>query len=75
MGVSIIYDSFNSYLVFKPDGDGIWVTLGFVDWGWRAKAAGVGGVVLWSYVNDPTYVDTDVFPVWSSVLHNTGIDK
>jgi hypothetical protein len=75
MGVSRIYDSFKSYLVFKPAGDGIWVTLGYVDWGWRAKAAGVGGVVLWSHVKDPTYIDTDEFPGWSSVLYNTGVDE
>lgn len=31
-------DKFKTYLMFHPDGDGIWITLGRTDWGWHGDA-------------------------------------
>jgi len=75
LGVVSITDDFKTYLVFHPDGDGIWVTLGRVNWGWHGYA-GVdinnGTVELEdSSVTPPTYTDTDEFSVWSSVYSNS----
>jgi hypothetical protein len=69
-----ITDSFKTYLVFKPVGDGIWVTLGRVTWGWSAYAvvdADGTGDLIDSSTNAPTYTDTDEFPLWSSIYRNS----
>ena len=72
-----INDSFKTYLVFKPDGDSIWVTLGRVDWGWSALASSInltppyfGWQLDSSSTTVPSHTDTDEFPVWSNVLRN-----
>jgi hypothetical protein len=71
-GVSDVYgfenitDSFQTYLVFKPDddsaGSSIWVTFGIVTWGWSAAES------RWSLtttnVTPATYSDSDAFPQW-----------
>ena len=73
-----IKDSFRTYLVFHPAGDGIWVTLGRVRWGWSGFASDVnmGSDLLWqldqSSLTSPLYTDTDEFPEWPSVLQNSG---
>jgi hypothetical protein len=69
-----ITDSFKTYLVFKPTGDSIWVTLGRVDWGWSGYAvvdADGTGDLIDSSTNAPTYTNTDEFPVWSSIYQNS----
>jgi hypothetical protein len=60
-------DSFQTYLVFKPDGDSIWVTLGMVNWGWSGDALYFtsGWELDSSSVTSPTYTDSDAFPAWS----------
>ncbi len=70
---SWINDSFKTYLVFKPDGDGsIWVTLGRADWGWSALVSWYFG---WDFdagsLTQPSYTDLDEFPVWPDILHNS----
>ena len=71
-----ISDSFKTYLVFHPQGDGIWVTLGRVDWGWSGAASYVlfGSFFNWELysgsLTSPHYTDTDEFPVYPDVLHN-----
>lgn len=35
-------DRFTTYLMYKPNGHGIWVTLGAIDWGWSGFAAHAG---------------------------------
>jgi hypothetical protein len=73
-----INDSFKTYLVFHPPGDGIWVTLGRVDWGWSGFASDVnmGSDLLWELdscsLTLPHYTDTDEFPEYPDVLLNSG---
>jgi Glucodextranase, domain B len=71
-------DSFKTYLVFNPDPNNaanIWVTLGRVDWGWSGYAAFDIPTIKWLLItgstNAPTYINTDEFPVWPSVYHNS----
>ncbi len=73
-----IADSFNDYVVFKPDGNAnnIYVTLGRVFWSWSASTSYTGGA--WSsptyQVNGPSSPDSsDEFPVWPDTLYNVGI--
>ena len=35
-------DRFTTYLMYKPNAHGIWVTLGAIDWGWSGFAARTG---------------------------------
>jgi hypothetical protein len=70
-----ITDGFKTYLVFKPNGDGIWVTLGLVNWGWYGEAYYYESSGWWltdQSVAGPIYTDTDQPAVWSHILHNTG---
>jgi hypothetical protein len=67
-----ITDHFKTYLVFKPTGDGIWVTLGRVDWGWYGQAFGyINGTwgLLDSSITSPTNTDTDEFPEYPDTYH------
>jgi hypothetical protein len=72
----IINDSFETYLMFKPDGianDGIgniWVTLGVVTWGWGASEK--NGQLMAPQTVQPTYQDTDQFPTWTQVYSGHG---
>jgi hypothetical protein len=60
-------DSFQTYLEFKPDGpNNIWVTLGIVTWGWGGTET--SGVLTSSSTNQPTYSNSDQFPVWLQTL-------
>jgi hypothetical protein len=67
-------DKFLTYLVFKPDGaSDIWVTLGLVKWEWSGtestSALGVETLTS-SWTNGPSFLKTNSFPNWNSVLHN-----
>jgi hypothetical protein len=71
-------DSFKTYLVFNPDpalAGNIWVTLGRVDWGWSGYAAFDIPTAKWLLItgstNSPAYTNTDEFPVWPSIYHNS----
>jgi len=64
---TVVYDVFKTYFQFKPAGDGIWVTMGRVNWSWAATSTYTGG--LWNppsgtTVSDPQYHDDDSFPLW-----------
>ena len=62
-------DSFETYLVFRPDPQdtSIWVTLAVVNWGWS------GAENVWnltsSSVSGPTDTDSTGFPQWPHTLH------
>ena len=66
-----IQDNFQTYLEFKPDGEGsIWVTLSIVTWGWGATE---NGAKLNSVSTvQPTNQDSVLFPVWSKITHGQG---
>jgi hypothetical protein len=71
-----VSDSFKTYLVFNPGGNGIWVTLGEVTWGWTGSANvdEYGNATLIpsdSNILNPTYTNTDEFPVWSHIDTNS----
>ena len=59
-------DKFKTYLMFKPDGDSIWVTLGRTDWGWNGDA--FPGLLQDGGITAPQYTPTDEFPVWPDVF-------
>jgi hypothetical protein len=60
-------DYFHTYLQFYPDTGGIWVTLGVVTWGWGATENYNGGSPILSnpWTQQPKYIDTDAFPLYS----------
>jgi hypothetical protein len=58
-----IKDDFQTYLEFKPDGDGIWVTLGIVTWGWGGTET--NRLLILPSTVQPYYQDSDIFPVWT----------
>lgn len=67
-------DDFHDYVRFQPDGGGIPVTIGRVDWGWHGKATKSGGV--WSLVAATYYgpnLDSsdDSFPQWPYIYTGT----
>jgi len=65
-----IIDQFQTYLRFKPNGDGIWVTLGYVPWGW-SEDEWFGYTIISSSVNSPFYIDYDGWPVWLAITYST----
>ena len=65
-----ITDYFQTYLRFKPSGDGIWVTLGYVYWGW-SEDEWRGTTIISTNVISPIYIDYDGWPVWSDVTHSS----
>ena len=70
---SVINEVFKTYFQFKPAGDGIWVTIGRVNWAWAATSAYSSG--QWNppsgtSVSDPQYHDDDSFPLWDDVTTN-----
>ena len=69
-----ISDRFLTYLRFKPgdinDPDNIWVTLGYVYWGWSEEEL-FGTLIISTNVIPPSYIDCDDWPVWSAVTHST----
>jgi len=59
-------DKFKTYLMFKPDGDSIYVPIGRVDWGWHGDA--FPGILETNCgITAPQYTSTNEFPVWSNV--------
>ena len=65
-----ITDYFQTYLRFKPSGDGIWVTLGYIPWGW-SEDEWFGTTIISTGVSSPFYLDYDGWPVWSAVTHSS----
>jgi hypothetical protein len=76
-------DHFNTYLRFKPDGDGdnIYVTLGRADWDWHGNVDYTGGVPYdpWTLSNwtisgagvgGPTFNQVNDFPFWNATYSN-----
>jgi hypothetical protein len=61
-------DLFQTYLMWNPGDDSIWVTLGIVSWGWSGTEWW-GTTLTSSSVTPPTYSDSDDFPVWSHTIH------
>ena len=64
---TVVNDVFKTYFQFKPAGDGIWVTMGRVNWSWAATSTYTNG--LWNppsgtSVSNPQYHDDDSFPLW-----------
>jgi hypothetical protein len=64
---TVVNDIFKTYFQFKPSGDGIWVTMGRVDWSWAATSTYTGG--QWNPpsgtpIPNPQYYDDDSFPLW-----------
>ena len=68
-GFVTVTDQFKTYLVFKPDGDSIWITLGIVTWGWSASED--WWMFTGSTVINPGYSPSDDFPVWPRISYNT----
>jgi len=62
-------DSFKTYLVFNPGGDGIGVTLGIVTWGWSGTET--LGALSSSSTTSPMYSASDEFPVWPNIIHTS----
>jgi hypothetical protein len=65
-----ISDHFQTYLRFKPDGDGIWTTLGYVVWGW-SEDEWFGTTLISTNVTAPAYYDYDGWIVWTGVTHSS----
>ena len=61
-------DSFKTYLMYKPEGDSIWVSLSLLEWGWSGMATntetGWQGSGETSGGGDS--VTTDDLPVWTN---------
>jgi hypothetical protein len=70
-----VADDFKTYLVFKPAGDGIFVTLGRVDWGWSGYAAFDTIGLKWNLITGanglPAMSNPDEFPTWPKVYHGS----
>ena len=69
LGFESIDDSFQTYLVFKPNPQdtSVWVTLGIVSWAWSASEG--NWLLTGSSVVSPYYTDTNSFPLWPHILH------
>ena len=65
--VKSVTENFKTYRRFSPP-DGIWVTLGIVNWGWGATNQ--NGSLLPPSVTAPTYSDPVEFPVWRKTAYN-----
>ncbi len=67
-----ITDSFQTYLMFKPDpqASSIWVALGLVTWDWSATET--AWTMTATNVTQASYIDTDAFPQWLHTGHNSG---
>lgn len=66
-------DLFKSYLMFYPDpqnSGNIWVTLGYVSWGWSGIET--YGSLSSSNVIGPSFIANDQFPTWTNIIHNKG---
>ena len=70
-----IADSFKTYLVFRPAGDSIWVSLGRVNWGWYGQAFGyINGPrgLQWGFLDRSItpmgYSPTSELPIWVDVF-------
>ncbi len=65
-------DFFQTYLMYRPDGDSIWVSLEVIDWSWAGSATKTttgwqgGGEAQ----NDEKQ-ETDKLPVWTGYVENT----
>ncbi len=66
-------DSFKTYLMYKPTGDSIWVSLSVISWGWTGTATkdadgkwtGSG-----STTGDGNGIATTELPVWNDHVYN-----
>jgi hypothetical protein len=63
---TVVNDVFKTYFQFKPSGDGIWVTMGRVNWSWADTATPAN--IPAATVSDPQYHDDDSFPLWDSKI-------
>ena len=71
---AIVNDTFQMWLMFKPDGSGsVWVPLKIINWGWNAQATRTG--TFWDVnvdrpqftPNTPSVSDTEAYPDWNFV--------
>ncbi len=63
--------TFQTCLMYKPEGDSIWVSLEYITWGWSGTATQIvhavwkaGDQAHWAQNAQPT----DVLPVWNRNL-------
>jgi hypothetical protein len=61
---TVVNDIYKTYFQFKPAGDGIWVTVGRVNWSWADTATPTN--VPTATVSNPQYHDDDSFPLWDA---------
>jgi hypothetical protein len=67
-----VYNSYQLYLMYKPDGDSIWVTLGELDWHWggRTEKDDQGHWLAATDVDvskDPPSFDESKLPQWARI--------
>lgn len=74
-------ESFNTYIMFKPDAqpDAIWVTVGLLDWGWLAAVHRPSTVDQWepptggAVPPDPKGAQSISLPLWTNVVNSGNI--
>jgi len=65
------YSSFSDYVMFKPNGDGIYVTLGMVNWGMSFGASYPSLSISPNLVTGPSNPNgSDTFPTWEEIYSN-----
>jgi hypothetical protein len=63
---TVVNDVFKTYFQFKPTGDGIWVTMGRVNWSWADTATPTN--IPAATVSNPQYHDDDGLPLWDGEI-------